>query len=40
MTGKKLLWQGDGFLEKIENIVTKLAGIGIVVLLIYAYLLL
>ena len=40
MTEKKLLWEGEDFIEKIENLVTKIAGAGIVALLIYAYLLL
>ncbi len=40
MTYKKLLWQGEDFVEKIENVVTKIVGAGIVALIIYAYALL
>jgi len=37
MANKKLFWKREDFVEKIENIATKIVGIGIVVLLIYAY---
>lgn len=38
MAIKKLFWQGDDIVEKIENILTKIAGVVIVALLVYAYL--
>lgn len=40
MTDKKPFLEGEDFVEKIENIVTKIAGAGIVALLVYAYMLL
>ena len=40
MADKKPLLEGEDFIEKMENLVTKIAGAGIVALLIYAYMLL
>jgi len=39
MANKKMLWQGDDLIEKIENVIEKIAGILLVALLIYAYVL-
>ena len=38
MAVKKILWHGEDFVEKIENVFAKLAGVVIVALLVYAYL--
>jgi hypothetical protein len=38
MINKKLIWQGEDLIEKIENAVVKIAGVGFVVTLIYVYL--
>jgi hypothetical protein len=40
MADKKLFWHGEDFIEKMENLVTKIAGVGVVALLIYAYIIL
>ena len=39
MTIKKILWQGEDFIEKIENTLARIAGVVIAALLIYAYIL-
>ena len=37
MENKKMLWHGDDLVEKIENLVIKIAAIGITGLLVYSY---
>ena len=37
MENKNLLWHGEDLVEKVENIVIKIIGVGIVALLVYVY---
>lgn len=37
MAANNYLWNGENLVEKIENLVTKITGIGIVILLVYVY---
>ena len=34
---KKLIWHGEGLIEKIENLIAAIARVGFVSTLIYAY---
>jgi hypothetical protein len=38
MINKKMIWQGESLVEKIENAVVKIVGVVFVVALIYVYL--